>query len=70
VIFKENIFAGDQFHVICHRKEYYVLKKYHVIIIKEDWEQGIYHMGKRLNALCLLCREVGKESPLGVGGFS
>lgn len=54
-IFKGKIFAGDQFPVICDRKIHYVLKKYHVIIIiKEDGQQGICNVGKRLNAVWLV----------------
>jgi hypothetical protein len=64
-IFKETIFAGDQFPVICDRKVYYLLKKYHVIIIKEDGQQGIYNMGKRLNALLPVVQGGGKIKSLG-----
>ena len=64
-IFKEKIFAGDQFPLIRDRKIYCVLEKYYVIIIKEDGQQGIYNVGKRLNAVWPVVQESGKRKSLG-----
>jgi len=44
---------------------YYVLKKYHIIIIKEDGQQGIYNSGKRLNAVWLVVQGGAKRKSLG-----
>jgi hypothetical protein len=63
-IFKEKIFSGDQFPVMCDTK-IYVLKKYNVILIKEEGQQGIYNVGKRLNAVWPVVQRRGIRKSLG-----